>query len=426
MKVLIVDDNAMYRSAFKRNLMLMDYEVCEAEHGEEALSVLQSEAPEVVVTDLSMRTPTEGLDLIRQIKSADPLLPVVMISAVGTFEEGAEAMRLGATQVISKSRIDEEIENLYSSIQKAYEQSLRNREILAEIEALRTGNGGGEANGQAASRLRAILADDTLHPAVRGEAYDALLLVTEGEMRRAAEERLRQALESGAEQGELERVDHSLRGLLPSFNSFAPESLAELRAAELFYQRQEGRAGPSALDFSRNIGFSYCFAVENEAKVRLRKRLMRFLSAPETFALLRSLLDPKTQQLDIFFHQTLLRLQQQMEFDFTVDNVRQVFQRILEHEARYKPDGLKALGIMIVCFGREYEVKTLKRAVKISNPLGIKGFDTDAEVLRFAYLLVSLQHYRNPYIHPEITEMEKVSKLRETALECLRQICRLV
>ncbi len=424
MKVLIVDDNAMYRSAFRRNLLLMDYEVCEAEHGEEALRVIQEQAPDIVVTDLSMRTPTEGLDLIRHIKQSHPLLPVVMISAVGTFEEGAEAMRLGATQVISKSRIDEEIENLYRSIERAFASSRHNQAVLQEIDSLR--QPGGEANLQAAARLRAILADETLHPLVRGEAYDALLHVTEKDMLRQAEDRLNQVLESGAEKGELDRVDNALRAEIPQIDSFDPDSLKELRAAELFFQRQEGRPADSPLDFSRNIGFSYCFAVENEAKARLRKRLARFLSSADTIQLVRGLLDPKTQQLDIFYHQYLLRLQQQMEFDFTVDNIRQVFQRIIEHESRYKPDGLKALGIMVVCFGREYDVRTLKKALKIANPLGIRGFSSDSEILRFSHLLVSLQHYRNPYIHPEITEMEKVSKLRSTALECLRQIVRLV
>lgn len=423
MKVLIVDDNAMYRSAFKRNLMLMDYDVCEAEHGEEAIRILQETIPDVVVTDLRMRTPTEGLDLIRKIKQSHPLLPVVMISAVGTFEEGAEAMRLGATQVISKSRIDEEIENLYNSIETAYATAVHSREVLQKIDGIR--NREGDSNGERATQLRTFLADDTLHPTVRAEAYDLLLRVNEEEMRRTAEERLNQVIENGAATAELSRVDEALRAEIPDLAGFDPDSLKELRAAELFFQRQEGRPGSPAIDFSRNIGFSFCFAVENEAKVRLRKRLQRFLSASETVSLIRSLLDPRTHQLDIFYHQYLLRLQQQMEFDFTIDNVRQTFQRILEHEGRYKPDGLKALGILIVCFGREYSVKKLDKTVKIANPLGMKGIESDKDVLEFAYLLVALQHYRNPYIHPEISEMEKVSKLRQTAVDCLRKIVRL-
>ena len=45
--------------------------------------------------------------------------------------------------------------------------------------------------------------------------------------------------------------------------------------------------------------------------------------------------------------------------------------------------------------------------------------------MRFAELLVNLQHYRNPYIHPEISDMEKLSIIRDTAFECLNLASRI-
>ncbi|MBN1903164.1 hypothetical protein JW926_17715, partial [Candidatus Sumerlaeota bacterium] len=161
---------------------------------------------------------------------------------------------------------------------------------------------------------------------------------------------------------------------------------------------------------------------------RLKKRLAKFLSTPQTLDLIRQMLDPKTKHLDIFYHQYILRLQSTSgrEYDFTIDNVKQTFHRILEHESRYKPDGLKALGIIILCFGRNYSYNRMNQPIEINNPLGLKGLDTDEEVMKFADLLISLQHYRNPYIHPEINEMEKVSSLRSTTFDCLKYICRLV
>ena len=86
-RVLIVDDNKIYRDAFRRNLMLQKFEVAEAEDAESALASIREAMPDVVITDLQMRTETEGLDLIRQVKSTWPLLPIIMISAVGTFED---------------------------------------------------------------------------------------------------------------------------------------------------------------------------------------------------------------------------------------------------------------------------------------------------------------------------------------------------
>ncbi|MCB2153586.1 response regulator [bacterium] len=418
-KVLIVDDNAMYRNAFKRNMMLQNYDVVEAENAEQAIGVYQESRPDVVVTDLSMGSPTEGLDLIRSIKQVEPLVPIVMISAVGTFEEGAEASRLGAHSVISKARIDEEIESLYRTIEEASQVGELNRNVRDEVQQL-SGGPEGEVSQDRIDRLRQIIGNPKLHASVRGEAYDALLQATETEVRLSMEKEVEEA-----DRAELEEAEQRLEELIPGFQSFSADSRKELCTAEYFFHRQGGDHVQGQADFSRNIGFSFCFAVENEAKSRLRKRLHKFLSNSDSVRLIRKLIDKKTGQLDLFYHQHLARLQQQVAFDFTIDNVRQVFQRILEHESRYKPDGLKALGIMVLCFGREYSIKTLRETIKINNPMNLRGFESENEIIRFAHLLVSLQHYRNPYIHPEISEMEKISKIRETAIQCLREISRL-
>lgn len=417
-KVLIVDDNALYRSAFRRNLMLRDYDVFEAENGDEALQIFQEHSPEVVVTDLSMRTPKEGLDVIRSIRKVEPLVPVVMISAVGTFEEGAEANRLGAHAVISKSRIDEEIETLYETIESAQEIGQNNRAIREEVEKL--GIAEETLSQSSTARLKEIIASDKIHPSVRVEAYDVLSRSLEATALTEMESKAQTVSEADINQSMKELLE-----LLPSFDSYEPNTQKELRTAEYFFQQQGGDAPDSSADFSRNIGFSYCFAVENEAKWVLRKRLQRFLSHKDSIRLIRQLMDKRTSQLDLFFHQYLARMQHMQPFDFTVDNVRQVFQRILEHESRYKPDGLKALGIMILCFGRTFETKTINKTVKIDNPMHLRGLESDEEVSHFAYLLVSLQHYRNPYIHPEISEMEKISKIRDTAIECLKLIAKI-
>jgi YesN/AraC family two-component response regulator len=422
-KVLIVDDNRIYRDAFRRNLSLRNYTVCEAENADEAIECLKNESPDVIVTDLRMRTRTEGLDLIKQTKAIDPLLPIVMISAVGTFEEGAQASKLGAVDVISKSGIDKEVERLYRSINRAHEEHRRNSEHLVTVEQAKTVTQEDERR-RMIEQLQRIMSDSKIHPLVRSEAFDAMVSLNERALRSDSQEVLSRAVAEPDTQKAFGEIEADLRTVLADYEKLDPESRDSLRSAEFFYRQQ--KLGTLAVDVSRNIGFSYCFAVENEAKTRLKKKITRFLSSPDTYQLIRSMLDPKTKQLDLFAHQYILRLQQVRNFDFTVDNVRQTFHRILEHETRYKPDGLKALGIMIVCFGRSYSYRKMNADIVVANPLGLKGLDGDDEVLQFAQLMVGLQHYRNPYIHPEINEMEKVSKLRETAFECLRYIWRIV
>lgn len=420
-KVLIVDDNKIYRDAFRRNLLLHNYGVVEAEDTDTALQQIRDNQPDVVVTDLQMRTETEGLDLIQQVKSAYPLLPVIMISAVGTFEEGALAQKFGASSVISKSRIEDEIERLYAAIEAARTEIARSSEQEKTLERARAAVSTPAEAKPLLQELGNLLGDPQTHPYLRGEAFNLFSALNQKhlveEVKQQAEQR------GGVMPKNLGAIDAILQGEMAAYDTFADDSKETLRIAEFLYDQQSQT--PGSIDFSRNIGFSYCFAVENEAKLRMAKRLQKFLATDTTYLLVTEMMENNNQHLSIYYHQYLLLLMRGREMDFTIDNVKQTFRRILEHQSRYKPDGLKALGIMVLAFGRVYSWQKGNRTVKVSNPLQLKGFESDSEVIRFGELLVSLQHYRNPYIHPEISDLEKLSKIRSTAFECLNVISKL-
>ena len=421
-KVLIVDDNRNYREAFKRMLLMQDYEVCEAEDADQALDILKKESPDVMVTDLWMRTKDEGLELVRRVKEIDQAYPIVMISAVGTFETGAKASRLGAYYVISKSRIEEEMDTFLATINTAHQRYQKTRARLALIQKARSTEPGSPEIPNIKEQLKDILMNPDCEAFLKSEAYDALLPLSEPDLRETSVKTI-DTIIPGSQRHEVEqRTDTILKEELSDLENFDKDSLEALRSAEILYQEHE--RNNLAIDFSRSIGFSYCFAVENEAKVRLRKKLVRLFSTPKTYELIGQMYDTRLNNLNLFFHQYILRMQQQFPFEFTIDNVKQTLTRIKQFEQCYKPDGLKALGIVILCFGRTFSYNGQKGAQEIANPLGLKGLDED-KVLDFARQLVLLQHYRNPYIHPEISEMEKLSKIRETAFVCLRYICRL-
>jgi len=431
-RVLIVDDNRIYREAFRRNLMLQNYDVVEAEDTREALQKIEEVAPDVIITDLQMRTETEGLELIKAVKSTNPLIPVIMISAVGTFEEGALAQQFGASAVLSKSRIEDEIERLYVAIDKSRQELDRNREFDQVVQSARSVISNQDADSRPVrDQLKGLLSTPDLHPYLRREAFDLYDQVNElaavEEARRQAEEAAKAAAEESAKAAaeaaqpvapkNLEAVESVLRAEIPAYDMFSEDSKESLRIAEFLYDQQQ--TIPGSIDFSRNVGFSYCFAVENEVKARLAKRLQRFLQHEQTAMLVMEMMENNNQSLSVYFHQHLLLLLRGKEMDFTIDNVKQTLRRILEHQSRYKPDGLKALGIMIICFARAYQWQKKTRTIKVHNPLGLKGLESDDQVMRFAELLISLQHFRNPYIHPEISELEKLSIIRGTAFECL-------
>jgi DNA-binding NarL/FixJ family response regulator len=422
-KVLIVDDNKIYRDAYRRNLMLRNCVVTEAEDTDDALRRIQEDSPEIVITDLQMRTETEGIDLIRQVKSANPLLPVIMISAVGTFEEGALAQKCGASAVISKSRIEDEIDHLYRAIDEAHVELQRNHADEQTLQDTRAAiSGDAPAPPDAVDRLRTLVANPATHPYLRAEGFN---LYTEMNERQLKEEAKKAAETSagGVMPRKLEDIEKVLREEMGAYNSFSDDSKESLRIAEFLYTQQAHT--PGSIDFSRNIGFSYCFAVENEAKLRMAKRLQKFLGNDQTYVMVSEMMENNNQHLSVYYHQYLLLMMRGREMDITIDNVRQTFRRILEHQGRYKPDGLKALGIMVIAFGRAYTWTKKGKAIKVSNPLLLKGLETDEDLLRFGELLISLQHFRNPYIHPEISDLEKLSIIRKAAFECLNVTSRL-
>ena len=422
-RILIVDDNRQYREAFARNLIVAGFEVQEAEHGDQAMEILKTTSPDIMVTDLQMRTQTEGLTLIRNARAIFPCLPIIMISAVGTFDEGATASKLGAAHVLSKARIDEEITVLHDAIRRAYTSYKKAQRALDDIAKMRPSSDESSPNNDLAlDKLRDMLADPDLDAYVKSEAFDVITDLTQNQMRQRSQQEASQALSAEEHREVMKQVDREVAMQIPDFQLLHEETRETIITAEYLFQRAEST---NSLDFSRSICFSYCFSVENEAKAALRKRLLKFLGEKSTIELVRSLMEKGSTHVSLFFQQYILQTMRDRVMDFTIDNVRQTFMRILEHAGKYRPDGLKALGIMVLCFGRTYEFKQFNKTIRIENPLGLRGVESSDEVVHLAELLVNLQHFRNPYIHPEISNRENLSKIRKTAIECLNLVTRL-
>jgi two-component system NtrC family response regulator len=101
--VLIVDDESLIRWSLAETLIDHDYTVMEAGDGKQALAVLKNPPEPVQVVMLDYRLPdTNGLQLLAAIRGLSPASRVVMMTAYGTAEVVAEAMRLGAVCVVTK------------------------------------------------------------------------------------------------------------------------------------------------------------------------------------------------------------------------------------------------------------------------------------------------------------------------------------
>lgn len=101
--VLLVDDEPLIRWAVRESLESAGYGVVEAGTAHEALHCLGNGAGGASVALLDLKLPdSDDLSLLRRVRQAAPACRVIMMTAHGTPEILAEAVREGAVATIAK------------------------------------------------------------------------------------------------------------------------------------------------------------------------------------------------------------------------------------------------------------------------------------------------------------------------------------
>ena len=101
MKVLIVDDEEMAIKLVEHQLKLDGFEVITTTDGREAMDLIKSEEPDLVVSDIMMPF-MSGLDLLELIKSEKKKIPVILVSALDDVEVIQTAIGMGADDFVIK------------------------------------------------------------------------------------------------------------------------------------------------------------------------------------------------------------------------------------------------------------------------------------------------------------------------------------
>ena len=105
-RILIADDQADILSALRLLLKREGFEVATATSPAGVLDIVAREAVDLALIDLNYARDTtsgaEGLELVAQLRSGDPDLPVVVMTAWGSVEGAVEAMRRGARDYVEK------------------------------------------------------------------------------------------------------------------------------------------------------------------------------------------------------------------------------------------------------------------------------------------------------------------------------------
>ena len=112
LKVLLVDEEEEFVTALGERLELRGFQVLTANDGAEALRLVQADPPEVVVLDVRMPG-VGGLEVLKQMRSDHPKIPVILLTGLGSTREGIEGMQLGAFDYLMKPiQIEKLIENM--------------------------------------------------------------------------------------------------------------------------------------------------------------------------------------------------------------------------------------------------------------------------------------------------------------------------
>ena len=101
LKVLLVDDEQEFVETLADRLKMRDLEATTARNGEEALSVVKREEPDVILLDLKMPG-IDGIEVLRRVKKAYPNVQVIMLTGHGSKKDEEAARRLGAFDYIKK------------------------------------------------------------------------------------------------------------------------------------------------------------------------------------------------------------------------------------------------------------------------------------------------------------------------------------
>ncbi|MHB8754507.1 MAG: sigma-54-dependent transcriptional regulator [Candidatus Acidiferrales bacterium] len=135
--VLLVEDKPELRAMLRKALEKAGYTVDEAPDGTSAIDKVRNRRYLLVLTDLKLPG-ASGLDVLREARRADAMIPVILITAYGSVEDAVTAMKDGAFDFIQKP-VD--LEHLKLLIARAARQQelLRENLLLREEYAERYG-----------------------------------------------------------------------------------------------------------------------------------------------------------------------------------------------------------------------------------------------------------------------------------------------
>lgn len=109
-RILIVEDNKDDLELLKKKLAKEDYELIIAENGQDALSILEQDRPDLVILDILLPD-IDGFEICRRIRKNEQYinLPVLFHTIVNTIDEKLIGLEMGAADFLNKDADEREL-----------------------------------------------------------------------------------------------------------------------------------------------------------------------------------------------------------------------------------------------------------------------------------------------------------------------------
>ena len=101
-KILVVDDEKMLLKSIQFRLKKEGYEIITAENGREAINILKTEVPDLIISDIMMPF-INGLELVKHVKeNCSDKIPVILLTTLRQEQNVMKAFELGADEFMTK------------------------------------------------------------------------------------------------------------------------------------------------------------------------------------------------------------------------------------------------------------------------------------------------------------------------------------
>lgn len=132
-RLLIVDDEKIALKNLEHVLKKEGYQVTSTQSGQTALSLIETERFDVVLTDLRMEK-VDGMMILKKARETDPSTEVIMITGYATLQSAVEAMKHGAFFYIAKPYKLDEVRKVVKEAAEKVGLKRINQELLRQID----------------------------------------------------------------------------------------------------------------------------------------------------------------------------------------------------------------------------------------------------------------------------------------------------